>query len=72
MPIDESDNAQAPAVELVADLLAVIQYLTEGPDVLGHPGRFVAISEEADVSGRVDPVIARAQAFLRAAAGAGE
>lgn len=69
MPIDEADTAQAQAVELVSDLLAVIKYLTDASGGTLQPGRFVAIREDADVSAEVDPVMARAEAFLRAAAG---
>ncbi|APC19493.1 hypothetical protein BLL42_27555 (plasmid) [Pseudomonas frederiksbergensis] len=61
----ELDNTAA-AGELVSDLLDIITYLTDASGEPDYPGRFVSIRSEVDVSATVNPVIARAEAFLRA------
>lgn len=65
-------NDPAQAAALVRGLLGVIENLTHASLDRDCPTRFVSIRDYVDVSAEVDPVIARAKAFLREAAGAGE
>lgn len=68
----EHPNDPAQAAALVRDLLGVIEHLTHAGLDRDCPTRFVSINDYVDVSAEVDPVLARAEAFLRAAAGTGE
>lgn len=63
-PADPAPDPLAQAADLVRDLVQVIEYLTYANDGPYNPGRFVSIREDADVSDRVDPVLAAAQAYL--------
>lgn len=54
--------------ELVEDLLGVIKYLTEDGGAPPFNGRFVSVRDDKDVSAEVNPVIARAEAYLLACA----
>jgi hypothetical protein len=68
----ERPHNPAQATELVRDLLAVIEHLSHGSLDPDWPARFVSIREDVDVGAEVNPVVARAEAFLREAVGAGE
>lgn len=52
--------------ELVEDLLGVIKYLTVDGGAAPFDGRFVSFRDDKGVSAEVNPVIARAEAYLRA------
>lgn len=61
-------DSNPDVTELVEDLLSVIKYLTEDGGAPPFNGRFVSVRDDKDVSAEVDPVIARAEAYLQACA----
>lgn len=60
-----SQKTIADPTELVKELLGVINYLTDATGTPPFDGRFVSVRTDKDISAEIDPVIARAEDFLR-------